>query len=75
MKSWNESGDYAVIGVGVTSGLNAGTIASAGIGLCNAASTSVRARTAEAFRPANRPPRDNINEAARLAMDDSTRRG
>ena len=65
-------GDYAVIGVGVSLRLNeAGTIASAGIGLCNAASTSVRARTAERFLVGKPAAPDNINEAARLAMDDS----
>jgi carbon-monoxide dehydrogenase medium subunit len=65
-------GDYAVIGVGVTLQLNeAGTIARAGIGLCNAASTSVRAHTAESFLISKPPAPDNINEAARLAMDDS----
>jgi carbon-monoxide dehydrogenase medium subunit len=37
-------GDYAVIGVGVQLSFNeAGTIATAGIGLCNAGSTSLRA--------------------------------
>jgi carbon-monoxide dehydrogenase medium subunit len=49
----------------------AGTIARAGIGLCNAASTSVRARTAESFLVSKPAAPDNINEAARLAMDDS----
>jgi len=65
-------GDYAVIGVGVQLSFNeAGTIATAGIGLCNAGSTSLRARTAEAFLVGKPPAPDNVNEAARLAMDDS----
>ena len=65
-------GDYAVIGVGVQLSFNeAGTIATAGIGLCNAGSTSLRARTAEAFLVGKPPAADNVNEAARLAMDDS----
>jgi len=65
-------GDYAVIGVGVQLSFNeAGTIATAGIGLCNAGSTSLRASTAEAFLVGKPPAPDNVNEAARLAMDDS----
>jgi aerobic carbon-monoxide dehydrogenase medium subunit len=65
-------GDYAVIGVGVQLSCNeAGTIATAGIGLCNAGSTSLRASTAEAFLVGKPPAADNVNEAARLAMDDS----
>jgi aerobic carbon-monoxide dehydrogenase medium subunit len=65
-------GDYAVIGVGATVTLNeAGTIASAGIGLCNAGSTSIKARQAETFLVGKPPAPDNVNEAARLAMADS----
>ncbi len=65
-------GDYAVIGVGVQIVLNeAGTIARAGIGLCNAASTSIKARSAEAFLVGKPPAPDNVNEAATLAMQDS----
>jgi len=65
-------GDYAVIGVGVQVSFNeAGTIANAGIGLCNAGSTSIKARRAEAFLVGKPPAPDNINEAARLAMEDS----
>jgi carbon-monoxide dehydrogenase medium subunit len=65
-------GDYAVIGVGVLVTLNeAGTIAHAGIGLCNAGSVSIKARTAETFLIGQPPAPDNINEAARLAMEDS----
>jgi len=65
-------GDYAVIGVGVQVNLNeAGTIANAGIGLCNAGSTSIKAPTAEAFLVGKPPAPDNVNEAARLAMEDS----
>jgi carbon-monoxide dehydrogenase medium subunit len=66
-------GDYAVIGVGVQITLNeAGTIASAGIGLCNAADTSIAARSAEAYLVGKPPAPDNVNEAARLAMADSS---
>lgn len=65
-------GDYAVIGVGAQITLNeAGTIATAGIGLCNAGSTSIKARSAEAFLVGKPPAPDNINEAATLAMNDS----
>ena len=65
-------GDYAVIGVGVMVSLNeAGTIATAGIGLCNAGSTTIKARQAEAFLVGKPPAPDNVNEAARLAMEDS----
>jgi aerobic carbon-monoxide dehydrogenase medium subunit len=65
-------GDYAVIGVGVTVTLNeAGSIASAGIGLCNAGSTSIKARQAETFLVGKPPAPDNVNEAARLAMQES----
>jgi len=63
-------GDYAVIGVGAHVVLDmARTIVEAGIGLCNAASTSVRASTAEAFLLGKPGAPDNINEAARLAME------
>jgi carbon-monoxide dehydrogenase medium subunit len=65
-------GDYAVIGVGAQLALNAsGDVAQAGIGLCNAASTSVKATAAEAFLVGKPPAPDNINEAARLAMEAS----
>jgi carbon-monoxide dehydrogenase medium subunit len=61
-------GDYAVIGVGVQVSLNeAGTIASAGIGLCNAGWTSIKATSAEAFLIGKPAAPDNINEAAGLA--------
>ena len=54
-------GDYAVIGVGATITLNdAGTIARAGIGLCNAGETPIKP-----------PAPDNVNEAATLAMQDA----
>jgi carbon-monoxide dehydrogenase medium subunit len=63
-------GDYAVIGVGAQLVLDAsGDIAQAGIGLCNAGSTSIKASAAEAFLVGKPAAPDNINEAARLAMD------
>jgi len=65
-------GDYAVIGVGVQLSLNAaGTIAKAGIGLCNAGSTSIRATEAAAYLVGKPPATDYINEAAQLAMQAS----
>jgi len=65
-------GDYAVIGVGAQLALDeAGNICAAGIGLCNAASTSVKARQAEDFLVGKPPAPDNVNEAARLAMEAS----
>jgi carbon-monoxide dehydrogenase medium subunit len=65
-------GDYAVIGVGAQVVLDAsGDIAQAGIGLCNAGSTSIKATSAEAFLVGKPAAPDNINEAARLAMEDS----
>lgn len=65
-------GDYAVIGVGVQVAVNeAGTVASAGIGLCNAAATPVRATTAETFLVGKPAAPDNVNEAGRLAMEDA----
>src|SRR5712691_1893275 len=55
-------GDYAVIGVGVQLVLDsAGNIAQAGIGLCNAASTSIKATSAEAFLVGQAPAPDTIN--------------
>jgi carbon-monoxide dehydrogenase medium subunit len=65
-------GDYAVIGVGVQISLDpADNVAEAGIGLCNAASTSVKAADAEAFLVGKPVAPDNVNEAARLAMEAS----
>jgi aerobic carbon-monoxide dehydrogenase medium subunit len=65
-------GDYAVIGVGVQLALDeSGTIVSAGVGLCNAGSTSIKAIAAEAFLVGKPAAPDNINEAARLAMEAS----
>jgi carbon-monoxide dehydrogenase medium subunit len=65
-------GDYAVIGVGAQVVLDAsGDVAQAGIGLCNAGSTSIKATSAEAFLVGKPAAPDNINEAARLAMEDS----
>lgn len=65
-------GDYAVIGVGVQIALDsAGDISRAGIGLCNAGSTSIKATAAEAFLIGKPAAPDNVNEAARLAMEAS----
>jgi aerobic carbon-monoxide dehydrogenase medium subunit len=65
-------GDYAVIGVGVQVVLDGnGNIAEAGIGLCNAASTSIKATQAEAYLVGKPPATDYINEAAQLAMEAS----
>jgi aerobic carbon-monoxide dehydrogenase medium subunit len=65
-------GDYAVIGVGVQLSLDpAGSITQAGIGLCNAGPTSIKAMDAEDFLTGKPAAPDNINEAARLAMEAS----
>jgi carbon-monoxide dehydrogenase medium subunit len=65
-------GDYAVIGVGAYVALDAsGLVAHAGIGLCNAASTSVKATAAEAFLHGQPAAPDTVNEAARLTMEAS----
>jgi aerobic carbon-monoxide dehydrogenase medium subunit len=64
-------GDYAVVGVGVQVQLQSGTITRAGIGLCNVGSNSIKATQAEQFLTGKPPAPDNINEAARLAMEAS----
>jgi carbon-monoxide dehydrogenase medium subunit len=65
-------GDYAVIGVGAQVVLDErGTVTRAGIGLCNAGSTSIKATEAEAFLVGKPAAPDNVNEAARLAMEAS----
>jgi carbon-monoxide dehydrogenase medium subunit len=65
-------GDYAVIGVGVQIALNADkTVNQAGIGLCNAAPTSITAGAAEAFLVGKPLVADNVNHAAQLAMEAS----
>jgi aerobic carbon-monoxide dehydrogenase medium subunit len=65
-------GDYAVIGVGAHLVLDeAGNVSEAGIGLCNAGSTSIKATQAEEFLRNIPMAPDNINEAARLAMEAS----
>jgi carbon-monoxide dehydrogenase medium subunit len=65
-------GDYAVIGVGVQVMLDsANNFAQVGIGLCNAASTSLKARDAEAFLVGKPAAPDNVNQAAQLAMEAS----
>jgi aerobic carbon-monoxide dehydrogenase medium subunit len=65
-------GDYAVIGVGTQITLDEhGNVAEAGIGLCNAGSTSIKATQAEAFLRGKPMAPDNINQAAQLAMEAS----
>ena len=65
-------GDYAVIGVGVQVALDSvGDISQVGIGLCNAGPTSIKATDAEAFLIGKPAAPDNVNEAARLAMQGS----
>ena len=65
-------GDYAVIGVGAQIALDdSGNIRQAGVGLCNAASTSVKATEAEQYLVGKPAAPDNVNEAARLAMEQS----
>ena len=65
-------GDYAVIGVGVQLALDsAGNVEAAGIGLCNAGSISIKATQAENFLIGKPVAPDNVNEVARLAMDES----
>ncbi|MBV9328316.1 MAG: xanthine dehydrogenase family protein subunit M [Chloroflexi bacterium] len=65
-------GDYAVIGVGVQIALDeADNVQQAGIGLCNAGSTSIKATPAEAFLVGKPLAPDNINQAAQLAMEAS----
>ena len=62
----------AVIGVGAQITLDeSGNIAQAGIGLCNAGPTSIKAIDAEEFLAGKPVAPDNINEAARLAMEAS----
>jgi carbon-monoxide dehydrogenase medium subunit len=65
-------GDYAVIGVGVQIALDADSaVIEAGIGLCNAAPTSITADAAEAFLVGKPLVADNVNHAAQLAMEAS----
>ena len=65
-------GDYAVIGVAAQVTLDAAdNVTEAGIGLCNAGSTSIKARDAEYFLVGKPAAPDNVNEAARLAMEAS----
>jgi carbon-monoxide dehydrogenase medium subunit len=65
-------GDYAVIGVGVQLSLDAaGNIEQAGIGLCNAGSTSIKATQAEAYLAGKPAATDFINHAAELTMEAS----
>ncbi len=65
-------GDYAVIGVGVQLTLDPdGNVVQAGIGLCNAGSTSIKATEAERYLLQKPLAPDNINQAAQLAMEAS----
>src|SRR5207302_445167 len=65
-------GDYAVIGVGAQLTLDGmGNVAQVGIGLCNAGSISIKASQAEKFLVGKPVAPDNVNEAARLAMEAS----
>jgi carbon-monoxide dehydrogenase medium subunit len=65
-------GDYAVIGVGAQVALDErGDVVEAGIGLCNAGPTSIKASAAEAFLVGKPLVADNINQAAQLAMEAS----
>jgi aerobic carbon-monoxide dehydrogenase medium subunit len=65
-------GDYAVVGVAAQLALDAqGDIVSIGLGLCNVGPTSLRAEAAEEFLRGKPPAPDNVNEAARLAMEAS----
>jgi aerobic carbon-monoxide dehydrogenase medium subunit len=65
-------GDYAVIGVGAQLTLDStGNVQEAGIGLCNAGSISIKATEAENFLVGKAVAPDNVNEAARLAMEAS----
>jgi aerobic carbon-monoxide dehydrogenase medium subunit len=66
-------GDYAVVGVGVQIRLDRDpeTVRAVGIGLCNVGSTSIKATAAEQFLVGKPPALDNLNEAARLAMEAS----
>ncbi len=67
-----KAGDYAIVGVAVQLSLDwDGNVGGIGIGLCNVASTSVAATAAEAFLSGKPPAPDNVNEAARLAMEAS----
>jgi carbon-monoxide dehydrogenase medium subunit len=64
-------GDYAVIGVAALVTLDGERIVAAGIGLCNAASVTIKATAAEEFLMGKVAAPDNINEAATRAMDAS----
>jgi len=65
-------GDYAVIGVGVQITLDqAGNIEAAGVGLCNAAETSIKATAAEQYLIGKPTATDFVNHAAELAMEAS----
>jgi carbon-monoxide dehydrogenase medium subunit len=65
-------GDYATVGVAALLVLGpSGSVAEAGIGLCNVGPTCLKAVAAEEFLRGKPPVPDNVNEAARLAMEAS----
>jgi carbon-monoxide dehydrogenase medium subunit len=64
-------GDYAVVGVAAQVALAGGNVAHCGIGLCNVGPVTIKAIPAEQFLIGKPPAPDNINEAARLAMESS----
>jgi carbon-monoxide dehydrogenase medium subunit len=66
-------GDYAVVGVGVQLRIDRDpdVLSAVGIGLCNVGSVSIKATAAEQFLQGKPPAPDNLNEAARLAMEAS----
>jgi carbon-monoxide dehydrogenase medium subunit len=66
-------GDYAVVGVGVLLALDPDpeVVRAVGIGLCNVGSVSTKPTAAEEFLQGRPPAPDNVNEAARLAMEAS----
>jgi carbon-monoxide dehydrogenase medium subunit len=66
-------GDWAVVGVAAQLALDSsGAVAEVGIGLCNVGPTAIKAVAAEAFLRGKPPAPDNLNEAARLAMEASS---
>lgn len=66
-------GDYAIVGVGVQLTLDSSghVVESAGIGLCNVGATTIEAGAAAAYLVGKPAAPDNVNEAARLAMEAS----
>jgi len=65
-------GDYATVGVAAQIVLDgSGNVSEAGIGLCNVGPTCLKALAAERFLRGKPPVPENVNEAARLAMEAS----